>query len=66
MGHVNGRDADAALKLLKLVPCRGAKLCVEIGERLVEEKNLGLPHQRSREGNPLALAARKRAWLALQ
>ena len=36
-----------------------AQLGVEVGERLVEQENLGLAHERPADRDPLTLAARK-------
>ena len=49
-----------------------AQLRVEIGERLIEQKNLRLAHQRPADRDPLALSAGKlrrpavEKWLELQ
>ena len=43
-----------------------AKFRVEIRQRLVEQERLRLPHQRATHGDPLALAARELAGLAVE
>src|SRR5204863_2037625 len=55
---------DALLELLELRARGGAELGVEIGERLVEEEERRLAHDRARERDPLALASRELAGLA--
>ena len=42
------------------------QLGVEVGERLVEEEHLRLPHDRAAERHPLALAARQLRGLPLE
>ena len=42
-----------------------AQVRIEIGERLVEEKHLGLDHHRAREGHALLLAAGELGGIAL-
>ncbi len=66
VGHVDRGRAHFPLELLELVARRGAQLGVEVGERLVEQEDRGLAHQRARQRHPLALAARELAGLALQ
>ena len=56
---VDERDADLALDALQLGLHLLAELEVERAERLVEQEHLGLVHDRARERDPLALAARE-------
>ena len=50
----------------QLQPHLHAKLGVEIGERLVEQEDLGLADDRPADGDALALAARELRWLLLE
>ncbi len=43
-----------------------AKLCVEVGQRLIKKEHIGLAHHGAPHGNALALAARKLRWFAVQ
>jgi hypothetical protein len=43
-----------------------AQLGIEVGQRLVEQEDLGLAHDGAADGDALALAAGKRLGLALQ
>ena len=45
------------MKLSKLGPDLHAQLRVEVGERLVEQKHLGIAHDGAARRNPLPLAA---------
>src|SRR4030081_1307084 len=53
VGHVHGRDAQLALQALQLEAHALAQLRVEVGERLVEQQQLRLHHQRPREREAL-------------
>ena len=57
MGHVDERDADILLDLLQLDLHLLAKLQVERPQRLVQQQDLRLVHDRAGEGHALALAA---------
>ena len=57
MRHEDERDADVTLQSLELDLHLLAELEVEGAERLVEQEDLGLDDQGSRQGDPLALAA---------
>ena len=57
VGDVDGRYADPLLKLLEVEPRGRAQLGVEVGQRLVEQEDLGLAHERAGQGDPLPLAA---------
>ena len=52
-------DADFALELAKFDLHLLAQLLVECAQRFVEQQNLGIAHERARERNALALAARE-------
>src|SRR5689334_4900952 len=62
VGHVDGSETDALLKLSDLLPSRAAQFGVEIGQRLVEQKRSRFADERTRKRNTLALAAGKLAW----
>ena len=64
--HVNGGDADPLLELLDLQARRGAQFGVKVGQRLVEQQHGRFAHQRARERDTLALAARKLARPAVE
>ncbi len=57
VGHEHGRDADALLDLPDVLAHAHAQLRVEVRERLVEEQQLRLEHERSGERDALLLAA---------
>ena len=65
MGDVDGGDADAPLQVADEDPHLLAQLGVEIGERLVEQQDLRLDHQRAGQRDALLLAAGKLARIAL-
>ncbi len=65
VGHVNGGDAELALQALQLETKVMPKLRVQVRERLVEEQELRLHHQRARERQALLLAAGQLGRLAL-
>ena len=54
------------MKLGDLDPHRDAKFGIEVGERLVEEEDLGIAHDGAADGDALALAAGELRGLALQ
>ena len=57
VGHVESRDAQAALQLAQFEAHALAQFGVEIAERFVQEQHLRLAHQRARQREPLLLAA---------
>ncbi len=58
--------AQVVVQLLQLAAQFGAQLGIEVGQRLVEQEDLGLAHQRAADRHALALAARELRRLALQ
>ncbi len=54
---VHGRDAQTRLQALQLVAQLHAELRVEVGQRLVEQEDPRLEHERPRDGDALLLAA---------
>ena len=65
MGHVDEGHPEVALERLEEHLHLLAELQVERAERLVEQQHLGLVHDRPRERDPLALAARELDRLAV-
>ena len=65
MGDMDGGEAEAVLQRLDLGAQLHAHLGVEIGQRLVEQQEIGLDGERPAERDALALAARKLRDLAL-
>ena len=57
--YVDGRRPDASLELLQLFARGCAQLRVEVRQRLVEKKELGLPDERAGERDALSLPARE-------
>src|SRR5262245_22822804 len=66
VGDVDAGGADVAMQVLDLHAHLHAQLGVEIGQRLVEQKNRRLAHDGAAHGHALALAARELARPALQ
>ncbi len=64
VGDVDESDPGAALQFLELGAHALAQLGVEIGQRLVEQQDVGLDHQRAGERNALLLAAGQLARIA--
>ncbi len=64
VGDIDEGDAGAALQALELDAHLLAQLGVEIGERLVEQQDLGLDHQAAGERDALLLAARQLVRIA--
>ena len=56
----------ALVQLLDLGAHLDAQLGVEVGQRLVEQEELGVAHQRPAHRDALALAARQLAGLAVE
>ena len=66
MGDVDDRRADALVELLDLHAHLDAQLGIEVAERLVEQEEQGIAHQRPAHGDALALAAGQLRRLALE
>ena len=66
MSHVHGGGPDLPLEPFQLVPGGVAQLGVEVGEGLIEEKDLGIPHEGATEGDALALPARELARITVE
>ena len=66
VGDVDGRGVEPIVQLLQLDAHLHAKLCVQIGERLVEQEDLRLADDGAAERHALALPAGQLARLALE
>ncbi|EWS65443.1 hypothetical protein Y695_01300 [Hydrogenophaga sp. T4] len=66
VGHEQRGDAEFAVQFLDLQPGLGAQLGVEVGQRFVEQEDLGLAHDGAAHGHALALTTREFARLARQ
>ena len=64
VGDVDGGGLQPLVVLLDLRAHLHAELGVEVGERLVEEEDLGVAHHRAAHGDALALAAGELARVA--
>ena len=61
--HEQSRQRELPQQLRELVPHLGLRVCVERGQRLVEEEHRGVTRQCPRERDPLPLAARELAGM---
>src|SRR5207245_7142002 len=59
VSDVEGRDGEGRVKSTNLEAHFFAKVCIEVAQRLVEEENLRLNHQRPGHRDPLLLATRE-------
>ena len=66
VGDVDDGEAEFLVQLLDLDAHLGAQLGVEVRQRLVEQKELRVLHQRAPDGDALALAARELAGFAVE
>ncbi|MNW17363.1 hypothetical protein D3C71_2165330 [compost metagenome] len=57
MRHIDHRRLHAGMQLLDLCADLGAKLGVQVRQRLVEQEDVGLAHDRAPHCYALALAA---------
>ena len=65
MRNVDGGELELALQPLELEAHAVAQLGIEIGQRLIQQQQLRLHHQRAREREPLLLAARELGGVAV-
>ncbi len=65
MRDVDGRDAELLLDAAELEAHLLAESCVEVRERLVEQEERRLHHERAGKREPLLLAARELRRLAV-
>ncbi|MOA40042.1 hypothetical protein D3C78_1618720 [compost metagenome] len=66
MGDINRGSAEISMHALDFGPHLLAKPCIEVGERLIEQKCLRLAHDGPAHGDALALAAGQRLRTACQ
>ncbi|MNC25843.1 hypothetical protein D3C75_739510 [compost metagenome] len=66
MSYVDDRRAKTFVKLAQLYPHLNPQLGIQIGQRLIEQEHLRIPHNRPAYGYALALASGQLARLALQ
>ena len=59
VGDIQAGDAEFSLHAFELDPHLVAESGVEVGQRLVEEHQRGIGHERACEGEPLLLPARQ-------
>ena len=64
--HIDDRRAEFLVQALELDAHLGAQLGIQVGQRLVEQKDLGLLHQRAADRDALALAAGELRRLAIE
>ena len=64
VGHVDGRDAELLLELADLGAHLHADLRVEVRERLVEQQDVRVEHERPRQRHALLLTARELSRVA--
>ena len=60
MCHVDRGRPELRAHLLELSPHGVTKLGVQVAERLIQEKQIGLPHQRPSQRGPLSLSVAER------
>ena len=65
MRHVDGGDAQLLLELADLGADLDADLRVEIGQRLVQQQDVGVQNQRPRQGHALLLPSRELPGVAV-
>ncbi len=65
VGHINGRGADLLVHFFDLDPHLDPKLGVQVGQRFVKQKNLGVANDGATHRDALALAAGKLLGLAV-
>ena len=66
VGDVDGGGLQALVQGLDLGAHGDAQLGIEVGERLVEQEDLRIAHDRAAHGDALALAARELARIAVE
>jgi hypothetical protein len=58
MGHIDEGCAEPLVKLLEVDASLEAQLRVEVGQRLIKEEHLRMPHDCAAQGNALPLTTR--------
>jgi hypothetical protein len=66
VGDVDAGDLQIFVQLADLQPHLHPQLGVQVGQRLIEQEDLGLAHDAAPHGHALALAAGKLAGLAVE
>ena len=66
MGDVNHGGVEALVQGFDLGPQLHAQLGIEVGERLIEQKNLRVAYHRPAHGHALTLAAGERSRIAAE
>jgi hypothetical protein len=66
VGDVEGGGAEALEQGAQLRPHLEAQHGIEVGQGLIEQEGLRLAHQGTTQRHALALAARERAWVAVE
>ena len=66
VGHIDDRRTQFLMQLLYFGAHIDPQLRIQIRQRLVEKKDVRIPHQRPTHGNALALAAGQLAGLAVE
>ena len=61
MGHIHGGGFEALVQRLDLRAHRHAQLGIQVGQRFVEQEDLGISNNRATHGHTLALTARQLA-----
>jgi len=61
VGNEEGRDADTALNLANQVAHLHPQRGIELGQRLIQQQDLGVHHESPRQGHPLLHPARQLA-----
>ena len=65
MGNINGSNAESSLQLLNGSSHLHTQLCVQIGKRLIHQKNSRFNNERTRQSNALLLATGKLVGLSV-
>ena len=65
VGNVDDGASQALMELGNLHTHLAPQFRIQVGERLIHEEDLGIPHDGASHGNPLALAAGEGPGLAV-
>ena len=66
MRHVNDGGAQALVQAFDLSSHISAQLCIQVGQRLVKQEDLGLAHDGSTDGHTLPLTTGQGGWLSIE
>ncbi len=64
--HIDDGGAEFLVQTLEFDAHLRPQLCIEVGERFIEQKHLGVLHQCAPDGDALALTAGKLRRLAIE